>query len=328
MSKGNNKLKIIYIMKFFFEETDENNYVTIVDIIKYLNEFGIKAERKALYTDIDALREVGFDIKGFKERGNYYYHLVSRDFELAELKLLVDLVKASKFITSKKSEDLIKKLSRLTSKYDAKKLKRHVHIERHVKTYNENIYYNVDKLHNAINNNMKISFKYYKWNLDKRLVAKKAGSLYRVSPWALMWRNENYYMIGFDYYSNIIKHYRVDKMKNIQFLKVKREGEKEFKGIELLKYPKGIFGMYSGEVEIVRLECRNNLVGVIIDRFGRDIHIKKIDMGRFSVDVEIQVSKKFLAWVIGLGDGIKIMEPKYVVEMMKEEGRRIVEDYG
>lgn len=314
-------------MKLFFEETDENNYVTMVDIIKYLNEFGIKAERKALYTDIDALREMGFDIKGFKERGNYYYHLVSRDFELAELKLLVDLVKASKFITIKKSETLIKKLSHLTSKYDAKKLKRHVHIERHVKAYNEDIYYNVDKLHSAINNNMKISFKYYQWNLDKKLEAKKAGNLYIVSPWALMWDNENYYMVAFDYYSSIIKHYRVDKMKNIELLDQKREGEKEFKEIELPKYPKGVFGMYSGEMEIVKLECSNNLVGVIIDRFGKDIDINKIGKERFSVDVEIQVSKIFLAWVIGLGDGVKVVGPEHVVEMMKEEGRRIVESY-
>ena len=228
MSKsGNQKLKILYLMKGLTENTDEDNVMSMAEILDYLKSYGIDAERKSIYDDIEALRVFGVDIINRKEKPSGYY-VASRQFEMPELKLLVDSVQSSKFITTKKSNELIKKLGNLCSVHEAKLLKRQVHVSNRIKTMNESIYYNVDDIHSAISLNRKIAFRYCEWTTKKELVPKKNGEFYNISPWSLTWDDENYYLIGFDNISGIVKHYRVDKIQNIKQLDEPREGKEFF----------------------------------------------------------------------------------------------------
>lgn len=328
MAKGSNqKMKIIYLMQMFTEKTDATHYITMVDILDYLSCNDISAERKSIYADIEALKHYGFDIKGFQEKGTYFYHLVNRKFELAELKLLVDAVQSSKFITAKKSNELIKKIESFSSKYESKELQRQVYVSNRIKTMNESIYCNVDKLHEAINTNKKITFQYSQWTVEKKIKVKNGGALYNVSPWALMWDNENYYMVAYDSDEEMIKHFRVDKMLQITLSMDKRDGKEQFKMFDMAVYAKKMFGMFGGTEENVKLECKNNLVGVIIDRFGKDAMIIPTDDEHFRINVDVEVSQQFLAWIIGLGEGAKILSPESVVEMMRTEARRLIEQY-
>lgn len=328
MAKGSNqKMKIIYLMQLFTEKTDATHYITMVEILSYLSSNDISAERKSIYSDIEALKHFGFDIKGFQEKGTYYYHLVNRKFELAELKLLVDAVQSSKFITAKKSNELIKKIGSFASTYELKDLQRQVYVSNRIKTMNESIYYNVDHLHEAINSNKKITFQYSAWTVGKKIELKNGGALYHMSPWALMWDNENYYMVAYDSEDEIIKHFRVDKMLHITLTEDERDGKEQFKRFDMAVYAKKMFGMFGGTEENVRLECKNSLVGVIIDRFGKDAMIIPTDSERFRINVDVEVSQQFLAWVIGLGEGVKLLSPEHVVDMMRSEARRLMKQY-
>ena len=328
MAKGSNqKMKMIYLMKLFMEKTDLSHYITMPDIIKYLAAHDIQAERKSIYTDIEALKKYGMDIEGVQQKGSYQYHLVSGTFELAELKLLVDAVQSSKFITIKKSKELIKKLESFASEYEARELQRQVYVTNRIKTMNESIYYNVDGIHEAINHNRKISFQYSQWTVSKKEKLKHNGALYTVSPWALMWANENYYLVSYDSESSMIKHFRVDKMKSIQVEQEGRDGSDQFKMFDMGEYAKQTFSMFSGTPERVKLLCENSLIGVIIDRFGKDSMVIPYDEDHFTVSMDVEVSLQFLAWVIGLGSGAKVISPVSEVERMKMEAKRLMEQY-
>ena len=206
------KLKMLYLAKIFSEETDDQHALTMPEIIEMLARCGVNADRKTLYLDFDELRNFGMDIIAEQVGRNCYYHLGAREFELPELKLLVDSIQSAKFITDKKSNELIRKLETLTSKYEAKQLQRQVIITGRVKTMNESIYYNVDKIHDAINSGCQIRFKYFQWNVQKKMELRRGGIWYQISPWALMWDDENYYLITYDNYYDKIVHYRVDKI--------------------------------------------------------------------------------------------------------------------
>lgn len=328
MARGSNqKMKSMYLMQLFLDKTDETHYITMVDILNYLGSNDINAERKSIYADIEALKQYGLDIKGFQEKGTYFYHLVNRKFELAELKLLVDAVQSSKFITAKKSNELIKKIESFASNFEAKELQRQVYVSNRIKTMNESIYYNVDHLHESINSNCQITFQYSGWTVDKKTKLKKGGALYKVSPWALMWDNENYYLVAYDSVEEKIKHFRVDKMLHITLTKDVRDGKEQFKKFDMAVYAKKMFGMFGGSEENVKLECSNDLVGVIIDRFGKEVTIIPVDGEHFTINVDIEVSQQFLAWVVGLGAGAKVVLPENVVDMMREETKRLMEQY-
>jgi len=324
---ANQKLKILYLARLFSEKTDENHYVTMADILAYLESNDIRAERKSIYDDIELLRVYGMDIVSFKENKNFYYYLASREFELAELKLLVDSVQSSKFITEKKSKELIRKLEGLTSNYEAKNLQRHVFVASRIKTMNESIYYNVDTINQAINRNLQIAFQYYEWSVKKELKKKENGDKQGISPWTLTWDNENYYLVAYDEADNKIKHYRVDKMRDIVLTDKKRCGRKEYQKIDPAAYHKKVFGMYGGRQENVAIEFENHLVGVVLDRFGKDIMIIPRDENHFVVHVDVEVSNMFLSWVFGLGEGARILSPDSVVEQMKSECKRILKQY-
>lgn len=328
MKSSNQKLKIMYLMKILLDRTDETHSITMPEIIDALEAYGISAERKSLYNDIENLRVYGLDVIGVQEDRTYSYHIGNRQFELAELKLLVDSVQSAKFITEKKSNELIKKIESLASKYEASQLHRQVFVAGRVKTMNESIYYNVDSIHAAIAGNSRITFKYFKWNVDKDMKLRHDGALYEVSPWLLSWNDGYYYLIAYDSVKGIIKHFRVDKMLYIKSNGRKREGEKVFNSLDMAAYTGKMFGMYGGEDERVRLECDNALAGVMIDRFGKDISLIRLDDKKFAVNVEVAVSRQFLAWIIGLGEGVKIVGPQRIVDMMNDEIDRLVRQYG
>lgn len=314
-------------MKILLEKTDETHSITMPEIIESLEAYGISAERKGLYNDIENLRLYGLDIIGEKEGKAYAYRIGGRQFELAELKLLVDTVQSAKFITAKKSNQLIKKIEGLASKYEAAQLQRQVYTTERIKTVNEGIYYNVDQIHSAIASNVQISFQYFNWDVNKKQVLRKDGALYQVSPWALSWDDENYYMVAYDSVEEQIKHFRVDKMLRISLLDEKREGSQKFKAFDMGAYAKKMFGMFSGEEEMVKILCRNELAGVMIDRFGKDVMMVKVDAEHFYVNVKVAVSGQFLSWVMALGDGAKIVAPERVVERVREEIKRLAEQY-
>ena len=318
------KLKLMYLMKLFEERTDVSHGLSMTDIIEALSEEGITAERKSIYADISALNEFGFDIVKDNEGKACVYKLVERDFEIAELKLLVDAVQSSKFITESKSNKLIKKIEGLASNNEAKSLHRQVYVANRIKTTNESVYYNVDDIQKAISENHKVSFQYFQWNPNKEKELRHNGMRYEISPWALTWDDENYYMVGYDSKERKIKHYRVDKMLKIEIMAdSKREGKALFKDMDMAVYSKKIFGMFGGVEETVVLECKNGISGVIIDRFGTEVDIIKRATDSFTVRVNVQISPQFLGWVFSLGENIKIISPDSVIERMRDEIARI-----
>lgn len=320
------KLKLLYIMQLLLEKTDENHTVTTQDIIKYLAANEITAERKSIYTDINLLMEYGMDIIKVKERSNAYY-LASRQFELAELKLLVDSVQSSKFITTKKSRELIGKLETLCSKNQARQLHRQVVVTNRIKTVNENIYYNVDMIYNAIAENVKVCFQYFEWSVNKEMQLRRGGKFYEVSPWLLTWDDENYYLIAFDSESGIIKHYRVDKMLKIKLSVENREGKEAFEDFDIASYSRKTFGMFAGEEEAVTLCCKKELTGVMIDRFGKDVYMRPKGETDILVHVNVAVSRQFFGWLTGLGSAVKIESPERIAQEYREYLQEILGQY-
>lgn len=305
----NQKLKLLYIVEMLQKESDENHIVSTQEIINFLVANGVNAERKSIYDDINQLVTYGYDIMQVKSKVNGGYYLADREFELAELKLLVDAVQSSKFITKKKSRDLIRKLEKLTSKYEAEWLQRQVYVSDSAKTENENIYYSVDGIHTAIHNNVKIKFTYLEWSTTKELIPRKSGKTYMVSPWALLWQDENYYLVAYDSESGQIKHYRVDKMGKVVLTKETREGYEQYSKMDIPSYVNRTFGMFGGKVENVTLQFPQNLIGVVIDRFGKEISIRKKDEAFYLVTVNVAVSGQFFGWLTGIGKEICITEP-------------------
>ena len=327
MAKSENqKQKLLYIAKYLMEQTDEKHAVSTPQLIEYLQSQGIKAERKSIYNDIDTLNEFGMDIiRSDEHRGGYM--LASRQFELAEVKLLIDLVQSSKFITEKKSRELIGKLETLVSKYDAKAMQRQVQVIGRSKTLNEMIYYNVDLIHAAILQNVTIRFHYFEWDISKKIKLRKGGAFYEVSPWKLTWDDENYYLMAFDKEANVMKHYRVDKMLDVALTQKERVGKEVFENIDMAAYAKKTFGMFAGEEKTIRLLCQNSLVGVIVDEFGAEVAIRKEDEEHVVARMDVAVSPQFFGWLAGLGDRVEILAPAEIKEEYKTYLTKIVSRY-
>ena len=324
MAKGKNqKAKLLYLAKIFAAETDEEHGLSTAELIGRLNHYGINAERKTLYADLEELRQFGLDIVSHQESRQVLYSLASRDFELAELKMLVDSVQSARFITGKKSRELIQKLEGLASVHEASQLRRQVYLSGRVKTMNESVYYNVDRIHSAISANVQIQFQYFQWNASKEPELRRNGKWYQISPWCLLCESENYYLLGYDEQAGKLKHYRVDKMLHIRKTQLPRQGKALFEKLDIPSYARSLFGMYDGQETQVTLEGENRLAGAIIDRFGRDIPMHPVDGEHFRAIVEVAVSDQFLGWVAGLGTGVKIVAPYSVVEAMRENLRRI-----
>lgn len=305
------KLKLLYIIKLLTETTDEKHPASTADIIAYLEANGIHSERKSIYDDIAKLIDFGYDIIQVHSRLGGGYYMAGRDFELAELKLLVDAVQSSRFITTKKSRALIKKLELLAGKHDAGKLQRQVYVAGRIKTENESIYYSIDRIHQAIQENRQISFRYMEWNLKKELVP-RSNEQKQVSPWALIWKEENYYLAAFDSVDGIMKHYRVDKMGMVELLQQQREGLELFSKMDPAVYSNQTFGMFAGDYETVTLQFPNRLIGVILDRFGKEADIRPMTDRVFRVRAKVAVSGQFFGWLSGIGREAVIVSPKKV----------------
>lgn len=314
---ANQKLKLLYLMQYLLERSDEAHPVTIGQMIDELAAHDIRAERKSLYDDLEALRLFGLDIVQTRGKTTGYY-VGSRDFELPELKLLVDSVQSSKFITHRKTLSLIKKIESLASVYDAQLLQRQVYVTNRVKSMNESVYYNVDEISGAITRDRAIRFRYFDYTVAKQQCFRKDGAWYEISPFALMWDNEKYYMLGYDAQAAQLRHYRVDKMESIRALDAPREGGEEFQKIDMAEYAKRVFGMFTGEVETVRLRFENSLVGAVLDRFGRDAVLAATDEGHFTVAVSVAVSPRFFGWLFGFGPAAEILSPPAVREQFRQ----------
>lgn len=311
------KLKLYYLIEIFKKKTNESNPITISEIVEILAKKGIKAERKSIYRDIDAMVSLGYDIVSVRGK-RFAYYMGERDFQLAELRLLVDIVQSSRFITNKKSEMLIKKLESLTSEHDAKQLQSQVFVTNRIKTLNESIYYTVDSIHKAIQSNVKVSFNYFDWDIKKERIFRHSKKRYCISPWSLICNNENYYLIAYDSESEMIKHYRVDRMLSLEISEEKREGESEFAKVDVEHYAECYFGMYSGRIEKVTLNCSNKVTNAIIDKFGKDIEfLPGKDENYFMINVEVAVSPVFLSWVFMFGGEVEIIAPSSIVKEMK-----------
>ena len=328
MSRGTNqKLKLYRLAQLMLENTDEEHYLTMPEILAGLGKYGVTADRRSIYTDLRDLEALGIEVEGEPVGGGYRYHVVNRPFELPELKLLVDAIQSSRFITEKKTNALIRKLEKLVSRHDAQKLQRQVYVSGRIKTMNESIYYAVDTIHNAISDNKKIRFQYYQWNVKKEMVLRRDGAFYEISPWGLSWDSENYYLVGFDSEAGEIRHYRVDKMLRIQMTDKAREGKEHFRRLDMADYAKKSFGMFGGEEKTVKLLVDHQLAGVIVDRFGKDVHMIPVDEKHFTVSVTVMVSSQFLGWIFSLGEKVEILRPEEVKVQMRREGERLLKQY-
>ena len=269
--KEGQKRKLLVLLQILARETDEKHPLSVPQLVEKLQEQGIEAERKSVYNDLDTLNTLPgapYEIVQLRGRGGGYY-MTDVQFELAELKLLVDAVYASKFITARKSKVLIDKLGQFTSRYRQEELDRKVLVSGRIKSTDEKILYTVDALHAAITAGEQVQFKYCEWNLQKKMTPRHGGQTYCVSPWVLVWENSNYYLIA--YTEGRLKHYRVDKMQSVhQMPGTRREGADEYAAFDVNTYMQQMFGMFNGPRRQVTLLCENRFAGAMIDRFGTD----------------------------------------------------------
>lgn len=315
-SSPNQKMKLLYLMKIFLEKSDEQSPLTVKDIIVALAAYDIKAERKSVYSDIKLLCKFGIEIEEKRSKSVGYY-VTQRQFELAELKLLVDAVQSARFITKRKSEVLIKKLSSLTSNEQAKHLKRHVYLAGRAKTMNETVLYSIDNIHSAINENKKITFKYFDYSVNKERVFRKEGNLYAATPVTLCWNNDNYYLITYSGYFGNYTHYRVDRMSDVSATDENGDAHDVSK-FNIAEYAKRVFGMFEGEVVRARLSFENSLVNAVLDHFGNDVWTIPSDDGWFDILVDVSASPVFFSWMFMFGGWAVIKEPDSLVSEMRE----------
>lgn len=329
------KQKLLQILRMLMEKTDENHGLTVAQIIEELEAMGISAERKSIYDDLEVLEQfsesMGYELCRRKTNTVSYY-IGERRFQLAELKLLVDSVQSSKFITAKKSNELIGKVEKLASVYEGRELQRQVYVSNRVKTPNETIYYAVDSIHKAISDDKKITFSYLEWVLGKGKDKiykrpKRDGKRYCISPFALTWDDENYYLVAFDSEAEAIRHYRVDKMEKVEISEESRDGKEVFEKFDMALYSKSVFGMFGGELTDVRLRFSTDMIGVVADRFGKDIYVREENDEFFLVDIKVALSPQFFGWIFGLSGKVQIVSPKTAVDKFREELAKVLSIY-
>ena len=308
----NQKTKLLHLARMLLRQTDEDHPLTVAQIIQELERQGIKAERKSVYDDLEALRLFGLDVQSRKGKAPGWF-VGAREFELPEVKLLMDAVQSSRFITQKKSDILIRKLESLASVHQARQLQRQVYVSGRIKVMNESIYYNVDKLHTAIAGQKAITFKYFDYDIDRRKVFHHEGKRYLVSPYGLIWNSENYYLVAFDHANRDMRHYRVDKMTEIAITGLAREGKEQYPDFQLAQYGQKHFGMYSGREVKVTLRGRRDKAGLVWDRFGQEVILIPDGPDHFTVTLPVVMSPQFFGWLFGLDGGLTLVGPHEAV---------------
>lgn len=324
--QANQKMKILHLARILTEQTDAEHALSVQELIHQLNLRGVECERKSIYDDIEALRDFGLAIETRRGRCNSYY-LEEREFELPELKLLADAVASSRFITHKKSEELVGKLASLTSEAQASRLRRQVYVANRVKSQNEQVYYNIDTLHEALAERRKISFRYFEYTVEKKKHYRRDGAEYVMSPCALVWDDEKYYLIAYYPKYNSILHFRVDKMERIRLLEEGAETPPAELHFDPAQYTQRTFGMYGGEEETVRLRFENELIGVVLDRFGQNIWVRRDGESHFMVDVKAAVSPQFYSWLFAFGTRVQVLQPQAVANGLRDMARGVAAQY-
>lgn len=316
MPRGKNQRgKLLFLQRFLNEYTDADHPATMEQILEYLDQNDISAERKGIYEDLEFLRSCEVDVQTVRMGRVTGYYIGKRTFEPSELRLLVDAVQSSKFITEDKSLNLIRRIENLGSKSQAKQLRRQVWVRGRIKTMNESVFSNVDRINSAIESDCRIMFRYFTWNARKERVLRRGGARYTVSPWALLLDNENYYLLAYE--DGSMKHFRVDKMLEIRVTDRKREGADDYRKLNMAAYTDSHFGMFSGETQRVKLCFENGLAGVAVDQFGKDAMLIPYDEDHFTVTANVTVSVRFFGWVAGFGDRIRILEPQSAADSMR-----------
>lgn len=323
---ANPKLKLLYLKQFFEECTDEDHPATMPQILEYLDSKGIHAERKGIYADISYLEDFGMELRDEDKERNKTYRLLDRTFEPSEIKLILDSVASSKFLSEKKSMDLMTKLEKLVSVHQRQSLKRQIKVTGRVKSMNGSVMYNVDAIHLAIASDKTVKFKYFHYNINKEREFTRKGAFYEVSPWALIYDNNTYYLLAF--VDGNIRTYRVDRMASVSQGENERQGKEEFESFDLVSFTKATFGMYSGEEQKVEMVFHNRMIDTVIDKFGKEVFLIPVDDEHFKVTTNISVSPQFYAWIFGLGNYAKIVGPEEVQNQMVEMMTGTLKRYG
>ena len=316
------KLKILYLYKILMEQSDESHPLSVPALVDALREYGITAERKSIYNDLDALEQFGADV-AHDTKG---WYLASREFDLPELQLLANAVASSKFITEKKSQELIRKITGLTGKYDAVRLNRQIYILNRRKHVNEQIYYNVDRIHDAISENREIRFHYFEYDLSKSRRYRRNGEIYTALPYALCWDDDNYYMIAYYPRRDNITNFRVDRMERIE-LGEYREPDERRQNFSVSGHTQGLFSMFGGEKMLAQIEFRKYLIGAVLDRFGLDVALKPVGDDRFVISADIVVSPAFWGWLFQFGADAKVVGPESLCRLAAEETAKLAALY-
>ncbi len=320
----NQKLKIFYILDYLERNSNQGHPIRAAELIVMLkNQHDISCDRKTIYSDIAALQDYGVDIVALPGKNGGYY-IASRNFELPELKLLIDAVQSSRYLTERKSRELIEKLCNQCNEHDARLMRRNVVVDRRVKSMNETIYYNVDAIQEAIAAGKQIRFRYFDWGIDgKRRYREKD---YQASPYGLCQDNENCYLLAHSQRHGVTS-YRVDRMTDITLTAENRTPCPELTGKALYEHAGRLFQMYAGDAVTVKLRFHRSLINVVVDRFGRDTMLIPDGEDHFVFTVQVAVSPMFLSWVIGFGSKAKILHPQSVVNACQDLCREALAQY-
>ncbi len=319
------KLKLLLLRDYLLRRTDAAHAVTVREMIAHLDANGVKAERKSLYDDLAALGPDGYGMDIVSDAGRY--SLASRDFELEEVKLLVDMVQSSNFITRRKTVELIRKLEGLVSEHEARQLSRQVYVRNRVKTMNESVYHNVDRVSAAISGDMILRFQYFSYNIHRKKELRRGGAFHEVSPFALLWADQNYYLLAYSHDAGEMRHYRVDRMTNIRQLPGPRRGRELFEKTDMSAYATRVFGMFTGQERRVRLRFAARLADPVIDRFGEAAFIVPDGEDHFTLTADVLVSPQFYAWLTPFGKDAEILGPEDVRQGMRQQLQSILALY-
>ena len=319
MSYGKQKLLLLHLLSILRSETDEQQGLGMEQLRQLLSQRGFEPDRKSIYACIDALEAYGLDIQRPSGKRKDYRLLKSADeLELSEVKLLADAVHASRFLSQAKAGKLTSKLEKLISRRQAQTLHRQVVVSDRVKSMNNSIYYNVDALHAAIAQDRMVSFRYFDYNMSKKRIYRHDGERYRVSPYAMLYNNDKYYLMALPEEGEELRTYRVDKLDGVQLLEEKRQGHEIFEKVDLASYTRITFSMYAGEAQQVTLQFENHLLNAAMDRFGHNIMVTRHGEEHFRFTTTIAVSPRFYGWLLGFGSGAEIISPPKVREGMQQ----------
>ena len=325
MANENNKIKLLLLWDILSKNTDENHAMNADEIREELAKHGISVMRKVIADDIAVLNEYGYEVLSYKKK-YYYYYVVSRPIETAEVVMLADAVNASKLPATQKKA-LVERLSSFLCSHQAESVSKHIISFEKSRKGSSSLIYNVDSIERAINENKKISFLYFNYDEKHKKVYRKNGNRYTVSPAFMVWNKDNYYLLCFSKGHDDLVTYRLDKMESVKVEELEREPHPEYELFNTEEYRKQVFSMFGGESQNVTLLFTANILSDMFDRFGDDIRIKKADEEIYSVDVTVQISKTFFAWIVGTQGKVKIKSPRKVIDEFNAFVAKIKEEY-